>query len=401
METLEIRIEPLDPLLFGDNRSARAGEDHGQVDQDPSPATFYGAIGARIASQLGAFEPGSDWSRAEPVLGAFTQALDSGHEDRSQLLGVAYRDPEDELWFPKPAHLRLETLDDRLVGGHLLLPADSGDLLLSSLPARCRRLTLAGDERRRSPREVEEAEEPLLVHRDLLASVLAEPWSCELGADALRTEVRKTDRFHVPDRRLGLAMSNATNTAQEGRLFSRPYRRFTAAFTPGGFGSAGFIAWYRVRELGAHTPADWSGLGHLGGDRRRVRLAFTRAQERPVGDLLARVLDQAPESRGFSVCLLTPAVATEPIPCLGGRRPIAAALGRPRHASGWCAAGPHHGPRPIRTLVPAGSVLFFEWGAGEAAPEARRKLLEALWLEPLDPAYRNHGFGRMLTGVWR
>jgi len=104
MKTLEIRIDPLDPLLFGDNRSARAGEDHGQLDQDPSPTTFYGAVGARIASELGALGRGSEWSRAEPVLGPFTQELDAGARDRSQLLGIAYRDPEGELWFPKPAH---------------------------------------------------------------------------------------------------------------------------------------------------------------------------------------------------------------------------------------------------------------------------------------------------------
>ncbi len=51
MPVYEVRIEPLEPLLFGDNRSARAGIDHLQRDQNPSPLTLHGAIGRFLAGR--------------------------------------------------------------------------------------------------------------------------------------------------------------------------------------------------------------------------------------------------------------------------------------------------------------------------------------------------------------
>src|SRR5215213_5704121 len=101
MVTLQVSLEPVDPMLFGDNRSARAGEDHLLADQDPSPATLYGAIGARIAFQLGARGRGS-WDKAEPVLGKFETDLGKGSTKRAELCGYAAADTQGRLWFPRP-----------------------------------------------------------------------------------------------------------------------------------------------------------------------------------------------------------------------------------------------------------------------------------------------------------
>ena len=75
MITLDVRIEPAEPILFGDNRSARAGEGHAVADQDPSPATIHGAIGGRIAHRLGA-RGERHWAPAAGILGPFCRELD-------------------------------------------------------------------------------------------------------------------------------------------------------------------------------------------------------------------------------------------------------------------------------------------------------------------------------------
>jgi len=48
----KVNLMPIEPILFSDNRSARAGGDHLIRDQNPSPHAIYGAIGAYIASNL-------------------------------------------------------------------------------------------------------------------------------------------------------------------------------------------------------------------------------------------------------------------------------------------------------------------------------------------------------------
>ncbi|MCB1036937.1 MAG: hypothetical protein KDD47_24130, partial [Acidobacteria bacterium] len=106
MPCLQVDLEPIDPLQFGDNRSARAGEDHVRGDQDPSPITLYGAVGAHLARCLGA---GSykDWARAEGVLGEFCRDFENPPGTCAELLGYCAVDPGGRPRFPLPAHGRL------------------------------------------------------------------------------------------------------------------------------------------------------------------------------------------------------------------------------------------------------------------------------------------------------
>ena len=106
MPTYEIRIEPLDPLLFGDNRSARAGLDHLQQDQDPSPLTVHGAIGRYLASRS------KNWP-AE-LLGDEQKDILNPKDKVAELRGFCARGVGGSLFFPRPRHLRC--LDDN--GAH-------------------------------------------------------------------------------------------------------------------------------------------------------------------------------------------------------------------------------------------------------------------------------------------
>lgn len=62
--------------------------------------------------------------------------------------------------------------------------------------------------------------------------------------------------------------------------------------------------------------------------------------------------------------------------------------------SGWSLAEPR-GPKPVKRLVPAGGVYFFETGDD-------REPLAARWLEPVsdDAQDRNDGFGLAAWGIW-
>jgi CRISPR type III-B/RAMP module-associated protein Cmr3 len=398
--TLRVRIEPVEPMLFGDNRSARSGESHAIGDQDPSPVTLYGSIGARIAHQLGA-RGQRRWGPAEPVLGPFKSEIESSAPDgeKAELLGYVLCDAAGKLWFPKPLHLRVDRIGnarvDRTASDYFaietLRPSDAS--LLSSLPAGWRPLvsrTMA----------VNELEEDLLVEETLLAAIL----SGSLVPRSLADSARPRSSLYDPEPRLGLAMRNATNTAVPGRLFARPYRRFRgeARSAEPGWESAGFLAWFRVRGLASHPESFFDGTAFLGGDRRRARLRFSPEAGVQLANLRDAVMASVHETRGYLVYLLTPArIPAEGTVMLQGEVPVGGAVGRTVFASGWRGAADRREPRPLLPLIPAGSVFFFEWSAGKENEEARRQWIADHWLCPLGARGGSAGFGRILLGVWR
>ncbi len=395
MPNIEVRIEPLEPMLFGDNRSARAGEDHALADQDPSPATLYGAVGGRIAAALGARPRTDRWAPAEPVLGELATSLDEENEKQSQLLGYTLCDAGGETWFPRPLHLRVRRFGDCLDPLDLLAPRSPEPGTVTSLGPLARLAPAPGS---RAGYKKDEAEEPLWIDEALLRVCLTG------GKVPDSARAVDSERFFRQEQRVGLTLSNKTNAAVESKLFGRPYRRFTGRVSPDepGWSSAGFRAWFEVLRLGEGEPECWSGEGFLGGDRGRARFAFESGGGEPLAGLREAVLAAGDDekSTGFLTYLLTPAVAEPGWPHREGRPPVAVATGKPGYASGWNAVARPSGPRPIRVLVPAGSVFFYEWPPGTDA-EARRRLLADLWLTPLNRAFGAAGFGRVLPGVWR
>jgi hypothetical protein len=141
-------------------------------------------------------------------------------------------------------------------------------------------------------------------------------------------------------------------------------------------------------------------VGFLGGDRRRVGVEIRRLEESgrrsALGGLASRVEEAAGSSRGVYLYLLTPAIV-EPVPAQaieGLGRPVAAAVGKPRFASGWDVHGRH--PRELVSLIPEGSVFFFDWPDGAD----RVALIRDRWLRPIGETGAAAGFGRALVGVW-
>jgi CRISPR type III-B/RAMP module-associated protein Cmr3 len=376
MPVYEIRIEPIDPMLFGDNRSARAGFDHLLRDQDPSPLTLHGAIGRYLQRRNGGWPVELLGERQDDVLNPQRRI--------AELRGFCVRGPGGGLFFPCPRHLRCTLRDGKPHPADLLSPLER-DASSSSSP--WPRLLLPEDGKALA----DEAEGELVLRESDLGGVLCGemPAGAELPGSLFRAEPRP-----------GIAVDNDAGTAIEGQFFTRPYRRFQPAPHGAGTGTApaGFAAWF---ETLAPVTLDLSDeVGFLGGDRRRARFEIARREE-PLEELRERIAGAAGESAsgGFLLALLTPALRTEAAVEAAGMPAVAAALGRPVYSSGWDVEARR--PREIQALVPSGSVYFFDWPADAPPGPARAELVRRLWLHPLHPRGAAAGFGRCLPGIWR
>ena len=357
MPIYEIRIAPIDPMLFGDNRSARAGFDHLLRDQDPSPLTLFGAIGRYLQRCNNGNWPGE-------LLGEWQNDVFDPQQRIAELLGFCLHGPGGGRFFPSPRHLRCVLRHEKPRPADLLVPREQ-DRSRSSSP--WPRLLLPEDD----PALADELEEELVLSESGLGDVLCGevPPAAELPATLFRSEPRP-----------GIAVDNDSGTVIEGQFFTRPYRRFQPAVRGAGATPAGFVAWF---ETIATVKLDlWDKLGFLGGDRRRARFEIDRCEE-PLGDLREQVAEAAGHSgghrgdqtasRGFFLTLLTPAVQTEARIQVAGMPAVAAALGRPVYSSGWDVEAQK--PREIQALVPAGSVYFFDWPADAPPGPARAELV--------------------------
>lgn len=372
-------IEPIDSLLFGDNRSARAGIDHLQLDQDPSPLTIHGALGRFI------------WEKSGPgfpthLLGKQVEDILNPDEPVAELLGVAFRDPSAQLWFPRPLNLRCwktvgRDRKPRYWSKDLLVPSEIADQETScKLP----RLLIS------EPLQ-HETDEPLLVSELFLSRILRG----EVQEESITDYVRCPTDVYRPDVRLGIAIQNATGQTEEGMFFSRPYRRFGPAAADGtGVLGWSFAAWLATPETIPNGPP---GFGFIGGDRRRARfhLLSIASRDEILRSVRDDVISHVDGSRGFLTYLLTPRIIDEASQCqVGGADRISTVTGRPQFVSGWNTRMPQH-PRPLIALEPAGSIHFFEWPAGAD----KAAFIREHWLSNIGRGGAA-GFGRILLGVW-
>lgn len=81
-------------------------------------------------------------------------------------------------------------------------------------------------------------------------------------------------------------------------------------------------------------------------------------------------------------------------------RLVGACVERWKPISGWSLEHGKRGPKPVRRLVPAGSVYFFEVVEGDASQLADRWLKTVCTTADEGQAARD-GFGLALWGVWK
>lgn len=388
MSVYEIEIEPMDPLLFGDNRSARAGIDHLQLDQDPSPITLHGAIGQLLVARFG-----DPWPDA--ILGPRQQDIlqPQAGDKIARLLGICYRNAAGERIFPRPRHLRCEVGNaEQPEPFDLLAPRELEGGRVSWQQQWPRILQPRGGELPEEPEEEEEGE--ILLAEHALQAVL-----CNELPTGPRGLLRP-EALYKTEARPGISVDNRSSTVFEGQFFTRPYRRFQPPGVDPRKGNGGFTAWFRT--LAPLEEDLEAAIGFVGGDRRRACFRFLARDEetRPLSALRDGVVEavEEQESAGFLLYLLTPLLQVEAPLSVDRQTPVAAALGRPSYVSGWDVS--LRRPRPVRPLIPAGSVFFYDWPEGSTVAD-KNELIRSWWLRPLQELGAAAGFGRCLVGIWR
>lgn len=397
MKTLyQVNLWPIEPLLFSDNRSARAGEDHLIRDQDPSPHTIYGAIGANIVSKLGAEVNPAKWDNAREYLGDFETDIEKGSQDRAELIGFYYSDTSDKAWLPLPRHVMLLKIGDNISTGNTAeIKEQQSTIAKSSLADLRYYLYFKPDDF--------ETDQEFFFSKEMLKKVLCGIMSANSHLHN-GSEILSIEKIYQAEIRLGLGMDNRKNQVKESILFSRPYRRFASdiQLDTSEWRSASITAYFQTCRPISKAHLSRNRLAFLGGDRGRASISFNKEDDgKPLTDLKEEVKQHVRGSKGFFGYLLTPAVKETGWPQIDGKAPLAAATGKPITISGWNtdASDPH--PRPLRRLIPAGSVFFYEWDSQDES--SCKQLIDRLWLEPIasNNQYRNSGFGRILIGVWK
>lgn len=310
-----------------------------------------------------------------------------------------------------------------LCNGRLYLPAP-GDILIEELQNGARRAHSL------RPAKLRKGEGSNLPNQKLLPTMVPESienefkpaasaafWSMEkmaawLASDAYESfdlsstpedDEQITDLLDLPKKesRAHVGIKAESGSAEDGRLFETIGLDFGANMQIAARVDTGEFAWKNA-------------LHPIGGERR---LAVWKAGTDPGWSCPPEITGALREKHGLRMVLATPAVFSGGwLPgwidkkTLEGRPPgapdgvalrlVSASVGRWKPLSGWSLEKGRCGPKPIRRLVPAGSVYFFEMTEGSPAD-----LAKPLWLRPVSDTmggqdYGCDGFGLALWGVW-
>ncbi len=412
-------ITPRDPLIFRDGRPFGPGTNRAYSLAWPYPSVSAGAVRTVIGKLA---SPGQENPFRDE---AFVRALKE-IEVAGPLLGA-----KGSLYFPRPQDAAAYDAGKRRVVAlrpKELSPGEGCDLKFLGL----------------RPVEVTEESKP---------ARMAAHWSADWMAEWLATdgvppglEARDSDPGFLQEldteERVHVSINQDTGTADEGLLFVTR----GLSFPPG------WSLRVRVETADARfepDPSRFPVIHPMGGERRLAEFALAETaslagstghgagegkresggkgdgrSDMGAGGWTApgRVLDVLRGVRGVRMVLATPALFREGwLPgwvnraTLEGSPPGAdpgvrltlrgACLQRWRPISGWSleavGAGDERrrrpGPKPLRRLVPAGAVYFFEVKGGN--PE---RLAESLWLRSVadDVQDRRDGFGLAVWGVW-
>lgn len=175
---------------------------------------------------------------------------------------------------------------------------------------------------------------------------------------------------------------------------------------PSGFIRIALSARVRATDWCSAAVAELDTLHPIGGERRLAhwrRCADTNAWNCPqqVRDALAQkrhvrmaLASPAIFAGGWKPAWLDDALVGSPPGANVTLRLVGLSIQRWKPVSGWSLAG--RGPKPVKRMVPAGGVYFFELVDGKAGDLADR------WLEPVsdDEQDRRDGFGLAAWGVW-
>ena len=390
MHYYNVNLEPIDPMLFGDNRMAREGEDHILSSTMPSPYTIYGAVGNAIINILGVKKLSQkSWDpEIQHYLGEFIDSDKYTKENVFQIIGYTFKDSQDKIWYPAPKNLLIDK--DSFYPLEIMTPGEFN--IQSSCPFP---MLLS----KKSKDSI--FEEDFFVDENSLKEILC---GNKVGKIS-DLKIKLKDDFYLEEYRTGIGMDYHRNVVKKTILFSRPYWRFHTAISGNELNlkSNGFSVWCQtLKQIKSISTGEHNQINFFGGDRRRSIFFFKDIATKPFDDLLKEVLTSINDSKGLIVYLLTPLpMTTKKLNelSLNAQKFDAAAIGKSQYISGWLHKIKGQRPRKMLRLVPAGSVFFYLWK--NETYEKKKNLIKNFWLNSLSPEYKVFGFGRILIGVWK
>lgn len=266
---------------------------------------------------------------------------------------------------------------------------------------------------------------PIAVTEDVKPTAMPEFWSVDRVADWLSQD--RSREFEIPEKRMRengflaafskeervhVQISPSSFVADEGKLFSTEGLAISAVDMPHRPEQVGVVLSARVESTDETLKEKISSLNvlhPLGGERR---LAYFKSRDDlKLWDCPCSIAKALPGASGVRMVLASPALFANgwlpgwlnqdtlegsPPDCTIRLKLRGACVGRWQPISGWSLEKGSRGPKPVRRLVPEGSVYFFEVVSGK--PEE----LADLWLRSVADAEqdRRDGFGTSLWGVW-
>lgn len=379
---MKYRMIPIEPLIARDARTFGSG-----------------GGGARVRSL--------DWLTQTVAAGSVRTALwKLTGETPSYLRSIAVRGPFPEIggkfYFPRP----LDFVQTQEGKPYQLLPAELEDEQSADMPLEGLLLPSPDTEENFKPQKrggywsLDLYSRWLCEEKRGLAERYGGDDGCVDFGDDWLDDIPKDERTHV-------SIAPETGAAGDGKIFSSTGLDFvhrTAERTYAPIAAALEIDERAARLLGDFTAP-------VGGMRR---LADFRQTDDDAAWRCPPCLDRLRGGDRIRMILATPAlfangwypgwIGGDKTPPREGILPgtdvrvrlVSAVVGRWQPLSGWCHEKGRTGPKPMRRMVPAGSVYFFEVVAGNFVPD--RVWLRSVCDEPQD---RLDGFGLALWGGWR
>lgn len=382
---MNILIKPVDVLFFRDSKPFSRGSEHfTRSIFPPLPQTLYGALRTKAMETLGCDY--MEFAKGRLILNNNELVEKSGgmgvHEKE---LGTVYEQGTFKL--KGPFLLKDDTI-------YMKLPADVKKvneeyLILSPFSLEEIGITSDLDILENYPHI--QTQFPVEDVEGYLS--LSEFTRYLMGEKIQKNEAIKSSEIYDYELRTGIGVNSDTNITGEGLLYTIGFIRLNNGWS-----------FYASAENLSALPS--AGLIKFGGDNRVCE--YEKTTEDPfkyytskIGEIKKIVKNK----KRFKLVLLTPAEFNEGwMP--GGFNEnlelnfngikiklITASVGRPENISGWDMA--QKKAKPLRKLVPAGSVYYFEIIEGEV-----EKIFDTLNFKSLSDKNIHSGFGLTLIGGW-
>lgn len=377
-----LRLTPLSPLIARDSRPFGMGQGNRVRSMDwISPSVIAGAVRTAVWKAKDTLTP--DQLKTIEVNGAFPIV-------------------DEQIYFPRPLDALIRKTDEATGTANILRVRP----MSGSAGVRMPHASLVPSDPVGMPEEDFKPESgdafwPLATMAKWLGCEDDQPVSMKL--DGLSAPV-KEDRTNV-------TILPESGAAEDARLFTTTGLDFVRKPKEGT--SKGRLSQMRIGvrvNFGEHALLPERLLVPLGGERRLAEVRMVGAD---------KGFWEAPKSlsragkKGLRMVLATPAVFERgwlpgwlrekdgnligTIPGSGvSVRLVSAVVGRWKPLSGWSYEKGRNGPKPLRRMVPAGSVYFFEVLEGGAG-------IADLWLRSVCDCVQDgrDGFGLALWGFWR